>query len=98
MTEEKRQEGRWESALDVGGDGTLQGAATRTKGEEEGRGITVFRIPVYERQPRRPFETRATATLVARCGRGRSRSKRTRRSERGRDDGGERTEANALIR
>lgn len=64
----------------------------------EARGITVFRIPVYERQPRRPFETRATATLVARCRRGRSRSKRTRRSERARGDAGERTEANALVR
>lgn len=29
VTEEKR--GRWEPALDVGGDGTLQGAATRKR-------------------------------------------------------------------
>ncbi|KYN37835.1 hypothetical protein ALC56_08034 [Trachymyrmex septentrionalis] len=45
-------------ALDVGGDGTLDGAETRGQGVEEIRGITVFRIPVYERQPRRPrYET-----------------------------------------
>lgn len=34
VTEEKRREGvrgRWEPALDVGGDGTLQGAATRKR-------------------------------------------------------------------
>lgn len=36
----------------------------RGQGEED-RGITVFRIPVYERQPRRPrFETRAATTAV----------------------------------
>ena len=46
-------------ALDVGDDGTLlDGAETRGQGVEEIRGITVFRIPVYERQPRRPrYET-----------------------------------------
>jgi len=46
-------------ALDVGDDGTLlDDAETRGQGVEEIRGITVFRIPVYERQPRRPrYET-----------------------------------------
>lgn len=34
-------------ALDVGDDGTLDGVETRPGGG----GITVFRIPVYERQP-----------------------------------------------
>lgn len=38
----------------------------REGGKERSRRITVFRILVYERQPRRPFETRAaTAAVVA---------------------------------